>query len=74
MHRLLRKGGFLILSFLGEGVYEQIAGEPYDAGRVGGNQIEIAKPWPQGGPSVLHSPWWLQAHWGRAFEVVDLMP
>jgi SAM-dependent methyltransferase len=74
LHRLLREGGFLILSFLGEGIYEQIARERYDDERVGANQIEIAKPWPDGGPSVMHSPWWLRAHWGRAFEIVDLVP
>jgi hypothetical protein len=26
------------------------------------------------GPIVLHSPWWLGAHWGRAFETVTLRP
>jgi hypothetical protein len=26
------------------------------------------------GPLVLHSPWWIRAHWGRAFEAVTLWP
>lgn len=30
--------------------------------------------WDEGGPVVFHSPWWLEAHWGRAFELVDLFP
>ena len=27
--------------------------------------------WDTGGPLVLHSRWWVQAHWGRAFDVLD---
>jgi hypothetical protein len=23
---------------------------------------------------VLHSPWWIEAHWGRAFEILSLRP
>ena len=30
--------------------------------------------WELGGPMVLHSPWWISVHWGRAFEVVNLKP
>ena len=27
-----------------------------------------------GGPLVLHSPWWIRGHWGRAFDIVELHP
>lgn len=27
--------------------------------------------WDTGGPLVLHSCWWIEAHWGRAFEIQD---
>jgi hypothetical protein len=23
---------------------------------------------------VMHSPWWIQEHWGRGFEVISLVP
>ena len=25
-------------------------------------------------PHDIHSPWWLRAHWGRAFEILDPWP
>jgi hypothetical protein len=31
-------------------------------------------PWDLGGPITLHSPWWLRAHWGRAFDILALKP
>jgi chromosome segregation ATPase len=27
-----------------------------------------------GGPMVIHSPWWIEEHWGRAFEILSLAP
>jgi SAM-dependent methyltransferase len=74
LHRVLRPGGFLVLSFLGEGMVEHLTGEPYDDDRIGKNEIGIGTPWSEGGPCVLHSPWWIRAHWGRAYEVIDLLP
>jgi SAM-dependent methyltransferase len=74
LHRVLRHGGLLILSFLGEGLIEEVTGQPFDERLTGKNDIAIGNPWSGGGPSVLNSPWWLRAHWGRAFEVLDLMP
>lgn len=26
------------------------------------------------GPMVMHSPWWIEGHWGRAFEIISLSP
>jgi hypothetical protein len=53
---------------------EAILGEPYDDSRIGANQVLVARPWSEGGPCVFHSPWWLAAHWGRAFEIVEIAP
>jgi hypothetical protein len=30
--------------------------------------------WDVGGPMVLHSPWWIREHWGRAFDILELRP
>jgi SAM-dependent methyltransferase len=68
IHRVLRPGGRLICTFLGHGMSEAIAGEPWDANRIGMNILRLWQPWDHGGPSVQHSEWWLRAHWGRAFE------
>ena len=68
LHRILRPGGRLICTFLGEGMSESIAGEPWDPDRIGMNILRTWQPWDSGGPSVQHSEWWLRAHWGRVFE------
>jgi SAM-dependent methyltransferase len=68
IHRVLRPGGRFICTFLGRGMSETIAGEAWNADRIGMNILHPWRPWDQGGPSVQHSEWWLRAHWGRAFE------
>ena len=69
MHRVLKPGGLLVASFLGNGMSQPIAQEPWDEDRVGMNVLRQWQGWEAGGPSVLHSPWWLRAHWGRALEI-----
>jgi SAM-dependent methyltransferase len=74
LRRLLEPEGLLVLSFIGEGVIEILTGEPYDDALIGKNDLHIGTPASAGGPTVLHSPWWLQSHLGRAFEIVNLRP
>lgn len=74
MHRVLADEGILIATFMGEGLSEIISGEPWVEDRVGMNVHNHDQGWDQGGPMVLHSPWWIRAHWGRAFEIIDLQP
>jgi hypothetical protein len=38
------------------------------------NVLRAWQSWDEGGPFVLHSDWWIQAHWGRAFEIVEVVP
>jgi SAM-dependent methyltransferase len=73
-HRVLAEGGFLLATFLGEGMSEHLIGEPWDEDRIGMNPLLHDNPWDQGGPIALNSPWWIRAHWGRAFEIVELQP
>jgi SAM-dependent methyltransferase len=72
MHRVLAPGGVLIASYLGEGMWEALLREPYEEDKVG---MTVLRHWESGeaGPDVLHSEWWLRAHWGRAFEVLEVV-
>jgi SAM-dependent methyltransferase len=74
LHRLLRTGGLLYLTFMGRGTSQLIAGEPWDEEKVGMNVLRYGQSWDLGGPMVMHSPWWIEEHWGRAFEIVSLQP
>ena len=72
LRRLLAPDGLLVASFLGEGLSELIAGEPWEEERIGMNVLKAHQGWAAGGPMVLMSPWWIREHWGRAFEIVAL--
>lgn len=69
LHRCLAPTGYLLATFLGEASSESIAGETWDPDRVGMNVLFPDQPWDQGGPMVFVSRWWLEARWGRAFEL-----
>ena len=69
MHRLLKLGGLLIASFLGEGMWEPLVGEPYREDEVG---MSVLQQWEGPDACVFHSEWWLREHWGRAFEVLEV--
>jgi SAM-dependent methyltransferase len=72
LHRLLAPEGVLIASFLGEGMSELVAGEPWVEERIGRNVLQADLGWDAGGPVVQMSPWWIREHWGRAFEIEAL--
>jgi SAM-dependent methyltransferase len=73
-HRVLADGGILFATFLGEGMLEPLTGEKWDEDRIGMNPLLHGYSWDKGGPLAFNSPWWLEAHWGRAFELVQLYP
>jgi len=72
LHRLLDRGGLLAATFLGPGMSELIAREPWNEDLIGMNSLKPGLTWDRGGPCVLHSPWWIREHWGRAFEIESL--
>ena len=74
LHRLLKTNGLLYLTFMGSGTSQLIAGEPWDENKVGMNVLKYGQSWDLGGPMVMHSPWWIEEHWGRAFEIISLSP
>jgi SAM-dependent methyltransferase len=69
MHRILAPGGLLIASFLGEGMWEAMVGEPYREEEIG---MTVRRHWTKHDAWVFHSEWWLREHWGRAFEIIDV--
>jgi SAM-dependent methyltransferase len=74
LHRLLAPDGLLIASFLGPGIIASLTGERWSNARIGMNVTRYGPSRDQDGPNVFISPWWLRAHWGRAFEIMRLEP
>jgi SAM-dependent methyltransferase len=71
LHRLLKPDGLLICTYYGRWNSEYLAGEEWDDDRIGMNVLHHHRTWDSGGPDVLMSDWWVMAHWGRAFEILD---
>ncbi len=72
LHRVLADDGILIATSIGPHHSELIAKEDWEEDRIGMNALRHWAPWETGGPMVLHSTWWLRAHWGRAFEILEI--
>lgn len=70
LRRVLKDDGILIVTVFGPG-HDDFAGEPVSEDIIGMNVLGPSASWDTGGPLVLHSEWWLRAHWGRAFEILD---
>jgi SAM-dependent methyltransferase len=73
-HRVLADGGYLFVTFLGHGMLEHLTGEKWDEDRIGMNHLMHGNSWDSGGPIAINSEWWIRAHWGRLFEIVELLP
>jgi SAM-dependent methyltransferase len=73
-HRVLADGGLLFATFLGRGMLQPLTGEEWDEDKIGMNPLMYGYPWDRGGPIAINSPWWIRAHWGRAFEIIELQP
>jgi SAM-dependent methyltransferase len=74
LHRMLKPGGLLIATYMGRWNAEYAGGEPWDEDEVGMSIVQQDRGWDAGGPSVLMSDWWVRAHWGRAFEILEIAP
>jgi len=70
LHRLLKPDAYLIATYSGRWNSEFLIGEEWDDDRIGMAVLQQHRTWDEGGPVVLMSDWWVQAHWGRAFEIV----
>jgi SAM-dependent methyltransferase len=74
LHRLLKPGGLLIVTYMGRWHAEMLTGEPWDEEKVGMNVLRHNQGREQGTPMVMMSDWWVRAHWGRAFEILHIEP
>jgi SAM-dependent methyltransferase len=71
LHRLLADDGVLIATVVGPG-HVTFVEEPISEDIIGMNVMFPSASWDIGGPLIWHSEWWLRAHWGRLFEIVEL--
>jgi SAM-dependent methyltransferase len=69
LRRVLRPGGLLVCSLMGLDRAPIIAGRELTDADVGMSVHGYGRPWAAGGPMILHSEWWVRAHYGRAFTV-----
>ena len=69
LHRLLKPSGVAVVSVMGAASSQPIAYEEWDPDRIGMTVLGYGRPWRAGGPMILHSEWWIRAHWGRAFTI-----
>jgi SAM-dependent methyltransferase len=74
LHRLLDDDGVLIATVIDEAGGPYFDEDPWDDDRIGMLVLGPGRPWSAGGPMVLHSEWWVRAHWGRAFEILAFHP
>jgi SAM-dependent methyltransferase len=74
LHRVLAPGGLLIASYMGRDNGEAFTHAPWDEERTGLVILRRHQHWDHGGPMVLMSDWWVDEHWGRAFEPIRRTP
>ncbi|MCW3038332.1 MAG: hypothetical protein JWM31_237, partial [Solirubrobacterales bacterium] len=74
LRRILAPGGHLVLTLMGPSCAPAIAGRELTDAEIGMSVHGFGRPWAAGGPMILHGEWWVRAHYGRAFEVVDVRP
>jgi SAM-dependent methyltransferase len=72
LHRVAAPEGLVVAAVIGESLFEQLTGEAWDEDRVGMSLLRRWKPPRLGATFVVHSEWWIRAHWGRAFEVIEV--
>jgi len=74
LHRILKPDGLLLATFCGPEFWGKMLSSPPDENGLGMcvQQLGQRPGDNSSGARVLHSPWWLRSHWGRAFEILSL--
>jgi SAM-dependent methyltransferase len=73
LHRMAKDDGLLVITIFGPG-HVSLAEEPIGEDIIGMNVFFPSAPWEAGGPLIALSEWWIRAHWGRAFEILEIRP
>ncbi len=71
LHRVVEEGGILVVTMFGPG-HTRFGTVPVGEEHNGMNILSPHVEWDKGGPFILLSEWWIRAHWGRAFEILEL--
>ena len=74
LHRLLKPDGLLLATYMGRYNGVWFTGEEWNEEETGMMVLRRDQGWELGGPMVLMSDWWIDEHWGRAFEVLQRTP
>jgi SAM-dependent methyltransferase len=74
LHRILKPDGLLLATILGPEAWGRTLSSPPDENGLGMcvQQLGQRPGDNSSGARVLHSPWWLRLHWGRAFDILSL--
>jgi SAM-dependent methyltransferase len=73
-HRALKDDGLIFATILNEGMIQELIREQWEDDKMGMNSLLHGSPWDKGGPITFLSEWWIRAHWGRAFDILTLLP
>jgi SAM-dependent methyltransferase len=75
LHRVLADDGLMIATIMSTGMSVPVAGEAWSEEHVGMNTFNYGAGFDDAsqGPMVLHSPWWIRSHWGRIFDVAEII-
>jgi SAM-dependent methyltransferase len=71
LHRLLADDGILVITVFGPG-HTSFGVHPVNEDVIGMNVFSPSANWDEGGPLIIHSNWWIRAHWGRGFEILEI--
>jgi SAM-dependent methyltransferase len=75
LHRVLKPDGLFLATFMGPATWEPVTKRRIEEDKLGMAALGLHRVIEEtSGPMVLHSPWWIRSHWGRAFDVVVLRP
>jgi SAM-dependent methyltransferase len=74
LHRILKPEGLLLATFCGPEFWERSISAAPDENGLGMCMQRLGQRLDDNtsGARVLHSPWWLRSHWGRAFDILSL--
>lgn len=73
LQRVIKPGGLLVTTFHGPGMaeaYQSQSGHLYREDEVGMTSLPTGEEGTFA--SIYHSRWWIEEHWGRAFEPVSI--